>query len=216
MKNPVSTYRVQLSPEYTLEDLEEILDYLEAFGISTIYSAPLFQARKGSSHGYDITNPFRLNKEIGKLDLFKRISDRLQQKKMTWLQDIVPNHMAFDGDNIWLQDIFELGPEASQYNYFDIDWEKTGKLMAPFLGNPLQEVIANRELKLEVSKKGFSFVYFDHRYPAAARSYFLILKDLGKWDEKFRDLSGKKERWEELKEFLVREYQKDPDIQKQH
>ncbi|SOC80147.1 maltooligosyl trehalose synthase [Salinimicrobium sediminis] len=212
MKNPVSTYRVQLSPEYTLEDMEEILDYLEAFGISTIYSAPLFQARKGSSHGYDITNPFRLNKEIGKLALFKRISDRLQQKKMTWLQDIVPNHMAFDGDNIWLQDIFELGPEASQYNYFDIDWEKNGKLMAPFLGNPLEEVLANHELKLEVSKRGFSFVYFDHRYPAAARSYYLILKGLGKWDEKFRDLSDKKERWEELKEFLVREYQKVPDI----
>ena len=212
MKNPVSTYRVQLSPEYTLEDLEEILDYLDAFGISTIYAAPLFQARKGSSHGYDITNPFQLNKEIGKLDLFKRISDRLQQKNMTWLQDIVPNHMAFDGDNIWLQDIFELGPEASQYNFFDIDWEQSGKLMAPFLGSPLEEVISKKELKLKVSKNGFSVTYFDHEYPAAARSYALILEGFKSWEEKFRDFSGEKERWEELKEFLVREYQKDPDF----
>ncbi|NJY62624.1 malto-oligosyltrehalose synthase [Salinimicrobium sp. CDJ15-81-2] len=212
MKNPVSTYRVQLSPDYTLEDLEEILDYLEAFGISTIYSAPLFQARKGSSHGYDITNPFQLNKEIGKLDLFKRISERLQQKKMSWLQDIVPNHMAFDGDNIWLQDIFELGPESGKYNFFDIDWEKTGKLMAPFLGSELEEVLQKKELQLQVSKKGFSFTYFDHEYPASARSYYLILKGLGKWEEKFRNLSGDKENWEELKEFMVREYQKDPDF----
>lgn len=212
MKNPISTYRVQLSPEYTLEDLNEILDYLEKLGISTIYSAPIFQAREGSTHGYDITNPFQLNKEIGKLAIFRKIRDRLQQKKMTWLQDIVPNHMAFDGDNLWLQDIFELGPESVHYNSFDINWEQSGKVMAPFLGSPLEEVISNKELQLKVSKKGFSFKYFDHEYPAAARSYAQILQGLDKWQQRFNDFSVKKEAWEELKEFLAREYDKDADF----
>src|SRR5690606_31301395 len=39
-----------------------------------------------------------------------------------------------------------------------------------------------------------------------------ILKGLGKWEKNFKDFSGEKEAWEELKEFLVREYQKDPDL----
>ncbi|WZL88899.1 malto-oligosyltrehalose synthase [Salinimicrobium sp. 3283s] len=214
MKNPVSTYRIQLSPDYTLEDLNEILDYLEKLGISTIYSAPFFQARKGSSHGYDITNPFKLNKAIGRLDTFRNLSNRLKQKKMSWLQDIVPNHMAFDGDNIWLQDIFELGPESLHYNFFDIDWEQSGKVMAPFLGNPLPEVIKNKELQLRVSKRGFLFRYFDHEYMASARSYAEILgNEFGeKWQDKFRNFSAESENWEELKEYFLREYDKDPDF----
>jgi (1->4)-alpha-D-glucan 1-alpha-D-glucosylmutase len=54
MRKPDTTYRLQLSPEYTFEDLIKRLDYLEKLGISTIYSAPFFQARKGSTHGYDV------------------------------------------------------------------------------------------------------------------------------------------------------------------
>lgn len=216
MKNPVSTYRIQLSPEYTLENLNEILDYLEKLGISTIYSAPFFQARKGSSHGYDITNPFKLNKEIGRLDMFRNLSNRLKQKNMSWLQDIVPNHMAFDGDNIWLQDIFELGPQSLHYHFFDIDWEQSGKVMAPFLGNPLAEVLQQKELQLKVSKRGFLFRYFDHEYLASARSYANILgKESGEaWENKFRNFSAENEKWEELKEYFLREYDKDPDFRK--
>ncbi|WP_029036209.1 malto-oligosyltrehalose synthase [Salinimicrobium xinjiangense] len=211
MKNPVSTYRVQLSPEFTLADLQEIIDYLDSFGISTVYSAPFFQARKGSSHGYDITNPFRLNKEIGRLDVFRKISKRLQLKNMSWLQDIVPNHMAFDGSNVWLQDIFELGPESVHYNSFDINWEDGGRVMAPFLGSPLEEVLAQKELQLKVSKKGLFFKYFDQEYCASAKSYQKILDENfdEKWHEQLKNASAKNESWQELKEFLVREMNKD-------
>ena len=34
----------------------------------------------------------------------------------------------------------------------------------------------------------------------------------GKWEEKFRNFSGKEEEWEELKEFFLREYQNDQDF----
>ncbi len=219
MRNPTSTYRVQLSPEFTFDALQEILDYLEEFGISTIYSAPFFQARRGSSHGYDIIDPFKISREIGRLETFRNITRRLQQKKMGWLQDIVPNHMAFDGNNVWLQDIFELGPESRYYNFFDVDWqyENRGKLMAPFLGNPLQEVLQKKELQLGYSKRGFSVNYFDHNYAASARSYSKILSTAGdgKWSEKFDKFSGEKENWQELKEFFVREVEKTPELRKE-
>ena len=212
MRNPVSTYRVQLSPEYTFDDLQEILDYLEEFGISTIYSAPIFQARQGSNHGYDITDSFKINREIGRLQTLKNISERLRQKGMTWLQDIVPNHMAFDGNNVWLQDIFELGPESRYFNYFDVDWDYKGrqKMMAPFLGKPLDEVLQGKDLQLSSSKKGIFLTYFDHEYPISARSYATIFSEdnFPEWREKFADFSGEKEDWQELKEFFLREIDK--------
>lgn len=216
MKNPVSTYRVQLSPEFTFDHLQEILDYLEEFGISTIYSAPIFQARKGSNHGYDITDPFKINREIGRLEALRKISERLRRKNMTWLQDIVPNHMAFDGNNVWLHDIFELGPESKYYNYFDVDWDYKGwqKMMAPFLGKHLDEVLKEKELQLFHAKKGIFLNYFDHYYPVSAKSYATIFTGDGfaKWQEKFSNSSGEKEDWQELKEFFLREVEKDQEF----
>src|SRR5680860_541292 len=89
MKIPASTYRLQLSPEFTFQHLRQILDYLEGFQISTVYSAPFFQSRAGSMHGYDIIDPFKINKGIGDLESFREIIALLRQKKMYWLQDIV-------------------------------------------------------------------------------------------------------------------------------
>lgn len=68
MKQPDTTYRLQLSPQFTFADLDRILDYLDDLGITTIYSAPFFQAREGSTHGYDVLDPFLINKEIGDLE----------------------------------------------------------------------------------------------------------------------------------------------------
>src|SRR5690606_15725509 len=102
MEIPASTYRLQLSPGFSFKDLEKILDYLARFQISTIYSAPFFQSREGSMHGYDVVDPFIINKEIGDLEQFREISQSLKHKKMNWLQDIVPNHMAFHPSNPWV------------------------------------------------------------------------------------------------------------------
>lgn len=209
MKNPSSTYRLQLSPEFTFSHLEKIIDYLDDLGISTVYAAPFFQARPGSTHGYDVTDPFTINSEIGDLEQFRNISKQLKERNMTWLQDIVPNHMAFDGENVWLRDIFELGPDSRFYRFFDIDWEYKGwgKVMAPFLGDSLEEVLENSEIKLKIDKRGISVSYFDHSYPASARSYAEIIpeNDSFGWKEKFRGFSGDNAQWERLKMSFCRE-----------
>ena len=41
----------------------------------------------------------RLNQEIGNETEFEEINNRLKNLKMGWLQDIVPNHMAFHYKN---------------------------------------------------------------------------------------------------------------------
>ena len=99
MYTPTATYRFQLSESFTLEQLTEIIDYLQALGVSTVYASPIFQARAGSTHGYDVSDPLRLNTEIGTEAQLSKIAQRLKELDMGWLQDIVPNHMAYDTIN---------------------------------------------------------------------------------------------------------------------
>ncbi len=203
MKSPVSTYRIQLSPEFTFQDLREILDYLEQLGISTIYAAPFFQARKGSTHGYDITNPLKLNREIGTLEELRELHLILKKKGMTWLQDIVPNHMAFDGANPWVRDILEYGADSQFYHHFDVDWKKK-KIMAPFLGAPLDEVLREEHLSLKLNKTGFTLNYFDNSYPLALHSYAEILPQEEDWKIRFANFSGHREGEDLKRQFLKR------------
>ncbi len=215
MKRPDTTYRLQLSPGFTFEDLMPRLDYLDKLGISTIYSAPFFQARAGSTHGYDVTDPFTINREIGTLEQLREIGDTLRERQMTWLQDIVPNHMAFDGSNVWLKDIFELGPESQYYNYFDINWDYRGKgkVMAPFLGKSLQEVLDAGELKLQLNSEGFSLAYYDNVYPISKRSYNFILAEVNpESSKKFQQILKEHKDWEDIKIALLRELDRNPKL----
>ncbi len=213
MKKPVSTYRLQLNSDFTFKDVNNILDYLEQLGVTTIYSAPFFQAREGSTHGYDVTDPFTLNREIGKLEDFRTLRERMRGKNMSWLQDIVPNHMAYDPGNIWLKDIFELGPDSDYYHFFDIDWKYKGwnKVMAPFLGAPLEEILDKNEIKIKFSHKGFSINYYDNIYPASARSYTKILMNpsLTSWRKIFEDFKGNSEEFHDLKISFFKETEGD-------
>src|SRR5687768_14953918 len=142
MQIPSSTYRVQLHKNFTFKDLLGIVDYLHALGISTIYAAPILKSTPGSIHGYDVIDPHSIDPEIGTKEDLKNLASKLRQKGMTWLQDIVPNHMAFDSGNYRLMDVLERGPASNYYNYFDIDWnhptpELKNKVMVPFLGSEL-------------------------------------------------------------------------------
>ncbi len=210
MKCPVSTYRIQLSPDFTFMDLMDILDYLEQLSVSTIYAAPFFQARAGSTHGYDITDPLKLNHEIGDLESFRKLHGKLREKGMTWLQDIVPNHMAFDGANLWLRDILEFGSDSPAYHFFDIDW-RNKKVLAPFLGAPLEKVLTNNELFIQLDSSGFYWKYFDNSYSLALRSYAKILPEKGGWKNRFAKFSDHKE-GEDFKKQFLKEINGDQDL----
>ncbi|MDT0690627.1 malto-oligosyltrehalose synthase [Salegentibacter sp. F188] len=214
---PSTTYRLQMSPDFTFVDLERITDYLEKLGVSTVYSAPFFKARTGSTHGYDVTDPFTLNPAIGNLKQFKKLSEDLKQRKMDWLQDIVPNHMAYDSSNQWLRDIVEIGPESRYYNFFDIDWNYKGwgKVMTPFLGYSFEEVIKNGELKLKYDETGFSVNYYEHSYPASVRSYKYILAEINSEKaDRLKNFSGNAEEWADVKISFFREVQEDAVLEK--
>ncbi|WP_242927246.1 malto-oligosyltrehalose synthase [Pontibacter vulgaris] len=178
---PSATYRLQVSPKLKLRDIKKLIPYFHSLGVSTLYFAPLFCARPGSEHGYDVTNPLQLNPEVGTLEELEEISALLKEHDMGLLQDIVPNHMAFHPNNGWLMDVFEKGPKSEFYTFFDINFQHPdfkGKIMVPFLGEPLQKVLEARQLKLAFGETGFSLQYFDSKYPLSIESYEKLLQNV--------------------------------------
>ena len=179
MYNPVSTYRIQFHCEFNLKDFETIIPYLKEIGIRTIYASPIFESTPGSTHGYDALNPLRINPEIGDENKLVEIIQKLKDHGIGWLQDIVPNHMAFDTRNPWLADVLEKGPRSRYASFFDIDWNSDihdGKLMVPFLGSTLEQAIKNTELTIACRNNKLGIVYFNNFYPLQLKSYLSVLQ----------------------------------------
>ena len=122
MYYPSATYRIQTSSAFDFAQIQKIIPYLEKLGISTVYSAPFFQAGQGSTHGYDVVNPHVISPEIGDEATFRQIVADLKKRRMGWVQDIVPNHMSFTVDNPWIRSVMELGSHSPYYSFFDINW----------------------------------------------------------------------------------------------
>lgn len=178
MTKPSSSYRIQFNRNFTFRHLAEILDYLDELGITAIYASPVLKAVAGSDHGYDGTDPSLINPEIGTLEEFKALSTRIKSKGMQWIQDIVPNHLAFDTTNVWLNDVLERGINSSFASYFDIDWNHPsypGKLMAPFLGENIPDAIRNKNLQLVFNNSGFFIKCYNSLYPVNIESYSMLL-----------------------------------------
>jgi (1->4)-alpha-D-glucan 1-alpha-D-glucosylmutase len=178
MTIPSSTYRIQFNKNFTFNHLLNILDYLEDLGITTIYASPVLQAAKGSDHGYDGIDVTRINEELGNEDDMRRLADGLKKRGITWIQDIVPNHLAFDTNNTWLKDVLERGMNSSYATYFDIDWEHpfyTHKLMVPFLEAPVSECLKQNILNVRFRPDGFFLAYRELYYPISLETYPLLI-----------------------------------------
>ena len=178
MYNPVSTYRIQFHKGFNFKQFRAVLPYLTDLGVKTVYASPVFSAAPGSMHGYDVTDPLTINPEIGTLSELRGISKQLKKAGIGWLQDIVPNHMAFHPENKWLMDVLEHGRTSTWANFFDILWDVDPVLMVPFLGKHLEATIDDGELTIVFEKKKACFSYFGQHYPLspASVSRFLIKK----------------------------------------
>lgn len=180
---PSATYRIQFHDGFTLADAERIVPYLHRLGISHLYASPLLAARPGSPHGYDIIDHGRISPGLGGLEGLRSLVAVLRRHGMGLLLDIVPNHMGVGGaDNaLWL-DVLEWGPASPYAEWFDIDWQVAdprlaGRVLAPFLGAPYGEVLANGEiaLRMDADTGAISAWYHEHRFPIAPRDYRSLL-----------------------------------------
>jgi (1->4)-alpha-D-glucan 1-alpha-D-glucosylmutase len=176
---PLSTYRLQLHKGFTFADAEAALPYLKQLGIGDCYTSPIFEARPGSTHGYDVTRHDRFNAELGGGEGFERFSSTLRELEMGLLLDIVPNHMGVGNESVWWQDVLENGRASEYAEYFDIDWtplktEMKDKLLLPILGSQYGEELESKRIQLAVDDGRFVVRYFDSHMPVAPRSLPVI------------------------------------------
>ena len=99
---------------------------------------------------------------------------------MHWLQDIVPNHMAYNYENQMLVDLLENGENSYYHNYFDIEWNSaflgpSPRILAPFLGEYYKEALENGKLKLKYNQFGFTINYYENKLPLKIESYADVL-----------------------------------------
>jgi (1->4)-alpha-D-glucan 1-alpha-D-glucosylmutase len=186
MSIPRSTARLQLHKDFTFDDATRVVPYYASLGISHIYASPILMARSGSTHGYDIVDPTRINPELGGEEGLRRLVKRLREAEMGLILDIVPNHMGVGPENPWWQHVLEWGQKSPYARWFDIDWQPSdetlhGKVMAPFLGQPYGDVLAAGDIRLQYDEaRGKFFVsYYSHRFPVAPADYAGLLRAAG-------------------------------------
>ena len=182
MRRPRSTYRLQVNADFTLSRVRELIDYFAELGISDLYLSPLLQARPGSTHGYDVTDPARVNPEIGSAAELELLSADLRERDMGILLDIVPNHMAASEENPWWRDVLEHGPASQYAHYFDVDWTAglpdQGRIVLPILGEELTACIDKGDVKLVLEDHQPAIAYMDRRLPIDPASYPVLIRYL--------------------------------------
>ena len=178
---PEATYRLQFSGEFRFSDATALVDYFAKLGITDIYASPILTSRKGSTHGYDVTDPTQIDPDIGGSSEFEQLQNKLTEHGMRLILDIVPNHMAASSENRWWMDVLENGSESVFASYFDIDWHPPsrnleGKVLLPVLGRSFGEALDRGELRLIFQNGKFFVQYFDAIFPLMPRSYRRLLK----------------------------------------
>ncbi len=180
MKIPIATYRLQFNPDFGFRQALEITRYLHELGISDIYASPIFKAKKGSPHGYDVVDLDQLNPDLGTEEDFEELINALKNSGTGWVQDFVPNHMAYDGENTMLMDVLENGPHSEYFGFFDIEWNHfqeslSERVLAPFLGRHYSESLDAREITLQYDNNGFHITYYSLKLPLKIESYVRVM-----------------------------------------
>ena len=178
---PAATYRLQFNKAFTFDDATGVVEYLDRLGISHCYASSYFKAVPGSTHGYDVADPTRLNPEIGDRDSYDRWVGTLRAHHMGHIIDMVPNHMGIaQSSNPWWQDILENGPSSEYASFFDIAWhplkqELENKVLLPILGDSYGAVLERQEITLQYVDGAFRACYFNTVLPIAPETYDRIL-----------------------------------------
>lgn len=176
MTPPTATYRLQLRGGMTFGRAAALAPQLADLGISHLYLSPIFEAVRGSTHGYDVVDNAAIARELGGEPGFKALSDALRRHGIGLILDFVPNHMAASPQNPWWRDVLEWGAAARHARHFDIDWSAP-KLILPVLARGYGKTLEQGELGLafDAAAGAIFLTYGDLELPLTPPSYADIL-----------------------------------------
>ncbi|MDN5804594.1 MAG: malto-oligosyltrehalose synthase, partial [Microlunatus sp.] len=160
MTPPASTYRLQIRRTFTLDDAATTIDYLAALGVGAVYLSPVLQSTVGSDHGYDTTDPTRIDADRGGEQGWAALLAAARRSGLQVVVDIVPNHVGIGAapQNPYWWDVLTYGRDSAYASWFDIDWSRP--ITLPVLGDDAVLSITDGEL-----------TYYEHRFPLAPGSW---------------------------------------------
>jgi (1->4)-alpha-D-glucan 1-alpha-D-glucosylmutase len=172
-----ATYRLQLHAGFPLKAAEQILPYLADLGISHVYLSPCLQAYPGSRHGYDVTDPSRISKDLGGEDAWAGFVAKARTQGLRLLLDIVPNHMSASQYNPWWDDVLAHGPFSQFAQHFDFRSPpgQPFRVHIASLARPYGAAIEAGELNVEFAQETLRVKHYDNSWPLNAASWGALL-----------------------------------------
>ncbi|MDN4472735.1 malto-oligosyltrehalose synthase [Demequina zhanjiangensis] len=173
---PVSTYRLQLTEDFTFADAAARLDYFADLGVSHLYLSPILTAAPGSTHFYDVVDHTRIAQVLGGEEGLRELSWKAGERGIGLIADLVPNHMAVPTPvyhNRALWSVLAEGVDSPYAHWFDVDWSSGEPVLMPVLGQRLGSILSSEELQLDrMVVPGFEDAgevpvlrYYDHVFP---------------------------------------------------
>jgi (1->4)-alpha-D-glucan 1-alpha-D-glucosylmutase len=184
---PTATYRFQVRAEFGFADVADVVDHVDALGVSHAYLSPVLQPVPGSSHGYDVVDHSRLSDDAGGRKAFDALVERLHERGLGAVADVVPNHMAVPTPaylNAALWSVLRDGPGSPFARWFDVDWSVPDQaLLMPVLGRRIGQVLGDGELVLDLDGGGSPgggplLRYYDHVFPVRPGTESLPMAEL--------------------------------------
>ena len=176
MKPIRATYRLQLEPAFDFDQAARIVPYLAGLGISHVYASPVFEAVPGSRHGYDVVDPSVVRAELGGGEGRARFVAALREHGLGLIADVVPNHVALEG-NVWWVDVLTHGTASACFPFFDVDLTAdpysgpdAGRLLIPILAEPYGNELEAGRLQLVLEHGCPRVAYARNRFPLSITS----------------------------------------------
>lgn len=158
-----STYRLQITPEFTLFDAAAVCDYLAALGVDCAYLSPILTSTPGSNHGYDCVDPTTIDPQRGGEEGWAAFVAAARAAGLKIVIDIVPNHQGIEipRTNPAWWDVLKHGRDSRYASWFDIDWSRA-PIAVP--------ILAPEATPEDFTIDGDVLRYYEHEFPLAPGS----------------------------------------------
>lgn len=200
-----ATYRLQLSPAFDFGAATALVPYLDRLGVSHVHCSPVYEARPGSTHGYDVVDPGAVRTALGGRSALDALLESLRGRGMGAVLDVVPNHMAAHAANRRWMELLSHGPAASAARWFDVNWRAgpagEPRVLVPVLGDRLGTVLEGDDLHLVWEEGRVRLAYWEHRFPLDPSTLVPLLGDVARGCEE--RLSPDDGRCAELREIAA-------------
>src|SRR3546814_18928228 len=84
-----------------LDRAAELAPYLAELGVSHVYASPVFRARSGTTHGYDVSDHAAIDPFLGGEDGWRPLTAALRRHGLGLNLDHVPNPLDASPKHPW-------------------------------------------------------------------------------------------------------------------